>query len=334
MKTKNDTINAIQTMVDSAVNKAGYDKTRNAMVIARNSNNTYEIEMDSIRYSNVVLYGSGVLQTNEIVKVVIPNNQASQMYILGKGVIEGRKQGSVNGLNSNAFGLGTEARGGNSFAEGEYTKAIGAGSHAEGGVTEASGIFSHAEGYSTTAEGGWSHAEGYNTKAEGYYSHAEGEGTIAGGAYQHVEGAWNVPSDDFIHIVGNGNEDTPRNAYALDWGGNGHYMGGIYMNCSDDSSDGDRVPVIQHGRGSATFASTGTPSSAGGMSYFTKSVDITFDKPFTIAPHVVATLNTEFANVFCHVYNVSVNGFTLTITRVANTASANTVSFDWIAACR
>lgn len=85
MKTKNDTLNAIQTMVDSAVNKAGYDKTRNAVVIARNANNTYKIKMDGIEYDNVVFYGSGEAQVNEVVKVVIPNNQASQMYVMGKG---------------------------------------------------------------------------------------------------------------------------------------------------------------------------------------------------------------------------------------------------------
>lgn len=85
MKTNNDTLNAIQTMVDSAVNKAGYDKTRNAVVIARNANNTYKIKMDGIEYDNVVFYGSGEAQVNEVVKVVIPNNQASQMYVMGKG---------------------------------------------------------------------------------------------------------------------------------------------------------------------------------------------------------------------------------------------------------
>lgn len=85
MKTKNDTLNAIQTMVNSAIEQAGYDKTRNAVIIARNSNNTYNIKMDGIEYDNVVFYGSGEVQVNEVVKVVIPNNQASQMYIMGKG---------------------------------------------------------------------------------------------------------------------------------------------------------------------------------------------------------------------------------------------------------
>lgn len=88
MKTKNDTLNAIQTMVNSAVEQAGYDKTRNAVIIARNSNNTYNIKMDGIEYDNVVFYGSGEAQVNEVVKVVIPNNQASQMYVMGKGGFE------------------------------------------------------------------------------------------------------------------------------------------------------------------------------------------------------------------------------------------------------
>lgn len=82
MKTKNDTLNAIQTMVDSAVSKAGYDKTRNAVILARNTNNTYKIKMDGIEYDNVVCYGGYTPIISQIVKVVIPNNQASQMYIL------------------------------------------------------------------------------------------------------------------------------------------------------------------------------------------------------------------------------------------------------------
>lgn len=82
MKTNNDTINAIQTMVDSAVNKAGYDKTRNAVILARNANNTYKIKMDGIEYDNVICYGAGVFTSGEVAKVFIPNGQASQMYIL------------------------------------------------------------------------------------------------------------------------------------------------------------------------------------------------------------------------------------------------------------
>lgn len=79
---QNDIINAIETIVDNAISKAGFDRTRSAIVVGANANNTYKIKMDGIEYNNVVTYGNGALAVGAVVKVIIPNGQASQMFIL------------------------------------------------------------------------------------------------------------------------------------------------------------------------------------------------------------------------------------------------------------
>lgn len=97
----------------------------------------------------------------------------------------------ANGLYSHAEGSNTIANGSLSHAEGHSTTASGLASHVEGYETIASGIYSHAEGVNTTASGTGSHAEGYNTKASGNYSHAEGTRTTASGNYSFSSGSGN-----------------------------------------------------------------------------------------------------------------------------------------------
>ena len=47
---------------------------------------------------------------------------------------------------------------------------------------------------------------------------------------------------NYIDIIGNGTADDSRsNAYALDWEGNGHYMGNIYVGANADSTGGTKV---------------------------------------------------------------------------------------------
>ena len=79
------------------------------------------------------------------------------------------------------------------------------------------------------AVGQWSIAEGSGTKAIGRASHAEGRYTIATGGAQHVEGIANIEDTEgkYIHIAGNGTFDARKNAYTLDWDGNGWYAGGL-----------------------------------------------------------------------------------------------------------
>lgn len=85
----------------------------------------------------------------------------------------------------------------------------------------------------------------YISSAGGDYSHTEGMGTTAWTVAQHVQGKYNIRDDNFLYadIVGNGTSyDEPSNAFALDWNGNGHYGGYVYVGCNADSTGGIRLP--------------------------------------------------------------------------------------------
>ena len=77
------------------------------------------------------------------------------------------------------------------------------------------------------------------------YSHTEGSNSIALGMMQHVEGRNNYVDANYVHIVGNGFTSTQRsNAYALDWDGNGHYAGDVYVHANADSTGGTKLATI------------------------------------------------------------------------------------------
>lgn len=84
----------------------------------------------------------------------------------------------------------------------------------------------------------------YQSYALGEDSHTEGYGTTSLGNYQHVQGKFNATdSSTFADIVGNGTDNLNRsNAYALDWEGNGHFMGDVYVGANADSSGGTKLP--------------------------------------------------------------------------------------------
>ena len=47
---------------------------------------------------------------------------------------------------------------------------------------------------------------------------------------------------NYAEIIGNGTGNSARsNAYALDWDGNGHYMGDVYVHANADSSGGIKL---------------------------------------------------------------------------------------------
>lgn len=113
----------------------------------------------------------------------------------------------------------------------------------------ASGRASFAEGMGTQATGNsGAHAEGTNTTAAGNASHAEGEGTYAQGLNQHTQGKYNAVDTGngvFADIVGNGSDNAHRsNAYALDWDGDGHYAGDVYVHANPDSTGGLKLATL------------------------------------------------------------------------------------------
>ena len=165
------------------------------------------------------------------------NSEADQTVYasFGKEVTIGsRWSGQTVGGGSQVYGTGCEASGSYSHATGWKTRAKGSYSHTEGSQTTASGMFSHAEGELLTAAGMYSHAEGCGPGGtQGDYSHSEGYRTFAGSDYQHVQGKGNVPDehDTYCDIVGNGVDwnQSPSNAYNMDWNGNAEFQGEVYV---------------------------------------------------------------------------------------------------------
>lgn len=165
------------------------------------------------------------------------NSEADQTVYasFGKEVTIGsRWAGQPVGGGSQVYGTQCEASGSYSHATGWKTRAAGSYSHTEGHQTTASGTFSHAEGELITAAGTYSHAEGCGPGGTvGDYSHAEGYRTLAGSDYQHVQGKGNVPDehDKYCDIIGNGLDwdQSPSNAYNMDWNGNAEFQGEVYV---------------------------------------------------------------------------------------------------------
>ena len=79
---QNAFIQTIKTIAQSMVEKAGFDKTRTGQVVGVNSiTNTYSVKVDEHTYNNVRTVDDATYNAHDIVKVVIPTNQATQMYI-------------------------------------------------------------------------------------------------------------------------------------------------------------------------------------------------------------------------------------------------------------
>ena len=78
----NQIIQSIKTIAQSLVNDAGYDRTRGGRIVGVNQvTNTYSVKIDGITYPTVRAVDDATYNIGDIVKVVIPCNQATQMYI-------------------------------------------------------------------------------------------------------------------------------------------------------------------------------------------------------------------------------------------------------------
>lgn len=178
---------------------------------------------------------------------------------------------TASGMYSTAFGNSTVAAGAGSFATGTGTEANGAYSVVEGYSAYANGNNSHAAGEYTKADGMSTFARGkanaLNTTAiypewtanTQYNEHdhvtvtTEENGetvvkiyscAIANNDSAFTSSKWEDVTAymDFVDIVGNGRNGTERsNAYALDWAGNGHFMGDVYVGCNANSSGGTKL---------------------------------------------------------------------------------------------
>ena len=178
----------------------------------------------------------------------------------------GRKANTIVGTRSVAIGNNTEASGNYSFSNGNSTVASGANAKAEGYGAVASGSNSHAEGNGTIANGSNVHAEGkYNTEqvifsdwiADTHYNVGDKVYKLPT-TYECIEentdSSWTAAhwkiygfTSEVALVIGNGtsNQTSDRsNAYMVDWSGNGHYAGNIYVGCNNDSTGGTRLATI------------------------------------------------------------------------------------------
>lgn len=77
----NSFIESIKTMINTKIEKAGYDKTRTGQIVKVNNDNTYSVQIGGWTYPNVITVNDMTYNLYDVVKVVIPCNQATQMYI-------------------------------------------------------------------------------------------------------------------------------------------------------------------------------------------------------------------------------------------------------------
>lgn len=206
--------------------------------------------------------------------------------VLDTTLSRGRKENTTVGMGSLAFGVNVEASGNYSHAEGRLTVSSGNYSHAEGSGTIASGTYSHAEGSGTIALGMSSHVSGvynaedlfttwpewvsgteYAAKDLVKVTTIENGVTTVNGYRCGVANSdtvfdltkWTLYNDQkrsYAEIVGNGYQtldpqtyelvDVRSNAYALDWEGNGHFAGDIYVGCNPDSTGGSKLATTNY----------------------------------------------------------------------------------------
>jgi hypothetical protein len=77
----NSFIESIKTIINQKIENAGYDKTRNGQIVKVNNDNTYAVQIGGWTYPNVMTVDDIVYNLYDVVKVVMPCNQPSQMFI-------------------------------------------------------------------------------------------------------------------------------------------------------------------------------------------------------------------------------------------------------------
>ena len=77
----NALIDGIQYIVKEMIANAPFDKVKNAKVVSSNSDGTYVVSIDNSEYVAKSIHNT-VLSVGAIVKVMIPQNDYSNMFIL------------------------------------------------------------------------------------------------------------------------------------------------------------------------------------------------------------------------------------------------------------
>lgn len=71
----------IEYLINKAIDKAPFDKVKNGQILAQNQDGSYNVLVDNKTYTANSLNNS-VLSTGSIVKILIPQNEYSNMFIL------------------------------------------------------------------------------------------------------------------------------------------------------------------------------------------------------------------------------------------------------------
>lgn len=108
----NSFIESIKTIINQKIENAGYDKTRNGQIVKVNNDNTYSVQIGGWTYPNVMTVDDIVYNLYDVVKVVIPCNQPSQMFITSSILSDnsmGKKVAYATTIAENADDKATEA---------------------------------------------------------------------------------------------------------------------------------------------------------------------------------------------------------------------------------
>ena len=190
----------------------------------------------------------------------------------GTGSTASGESSHAEGGNNIASGQYSHVEGGHT-ATGRGNQAIGTASHAEGARNIANGSYSHVEGYYNIGNASYAHIGGKYSVEDSHSSWPEWVAstsyevgdkvkvtvtenntttvtgykcTTANSDAEFTVANWTVnTSMNYAEIIGNGTANSARsNAYALDWNGNGHFMGDIYVHTNADSSGGTKVATV------------------------------------------------------------------------------------------
>lgn len=183
---------------------------------------------------------------------------------VGDGSIAFGNMVQASGSQSVGFGSFIEAKGNQSFAHGYEVVARGArssaggyGTIAQGANSSVSGMYNVADSYENWPD--WQPNTFYDAKAKVHLQVQSGGETYdyyyicktphtSGTTWDSHSSYWEYDNGymNYAHIVGNGKDYRHRsNAYALDWEGNGHYAGDVYVGCNADGSGGVKLePMV------------------------------------------------------------------------------------------
>ena len=86
MKTNDILLQSIRTLIQQEIEKAPFNKTKQGIITKNYMDGTYDVRFDGNLYTKILTYpNSTSLQLGQTVKIIIPNNQSSQMYISAEG---------------------------------------------------------------------------------------------------------------------------------------------------------------------------------------------------------------------------------------------------------